>query len=330
MGNLDSVLKKLNRGKKEEEKSKVLGKNKLEKIFYSTGSPYIDYLVGGGYPGGGYNTVEGTGGTGKSSLALLACNDAIVTKNKYAVYFDGEGTLDDSYINRMCVDRSKLIVERGRSLEDMLDKAEAYATADEIGIIVLDSIPIFVSKTVEEKSAQDITMAVEARKFSARMPVLEGHCMARDITILGLNAYKLDPGTTMGDNRVLPRGRWQLTMNNVFLTLAKKKNIFDEEGTHIGHQIAIRVKKTKAATYEPTEVHMINFYYEGGINREEEYARLFVEVELVKKTSSWIFFPNKDGEEVKVQGVEKFIEHLLENKEDYEFLKKQFDERTSR
>lgn len=323
MGNLTSVLKKLNKGKREEDFSGVLGEKELKKVLYSTGSPYLDYLLGGGYPGGGYNTLEASGGTGKSSLALLACNKAIKDKGKYAVYFDGEGTLEDSYINRMGVDRNKLIVERGRSLESMLDKAEAYATANEVGIIVIDSIPIFVSKTVEEKTAQDVTMAVEARKWSARMPVLEGHCMARDITLLGLNAYKLDPGA-MGDPRVLPRGKWQLTMNNVFLSMIKKELILDENKNAIGHKIDVRVKKTKLKGYDPKKVYTINFYYDGGIDEEEEYIRLFLELGLVEKSGGWYSFPNRDGEEVKLQGEEKVIKYLLEDKEDYKFLKKEY------
>lgn len=324
MSDLKSVLTKLNKGKKDEEKSSVLGKKSLKKVLYSTGSPYLDYLIGGGWPGGGYNTMEASGGTAKSSLALLACKEAIEEKGKYAVFFDGEGTLEDSYINRMGVNRNKLIVEKGRNLEDMLDKAEAYATADDVGIIVLDSIPIFVSKTVEEKSAGDVTMAVEARKWSARMPVLEGHCMARDIAILGLNAYKMDPGA-MGDPRVLPRGKWQLTMNNVFLSMIKKNLIADDSGKIIGHQIDVRVKKTKLKEYDPKKAYTINFYYEGGINKEEEYVRLFLEFELIKKAGGWFSFPNKDGEEVKLQGLQTVIDHLVENKEDYKFLKKEFD-----
>lgn len=325
MSDLKSVLKKLNKGKREEEHSKILGDNSLKKVMYSTGSPYLDYLTGGGFPGGGYNTVEASGGVGKTSLLLLACNDAITNKNKYAVIFDGEGTLEDSYINRMGVDRSKLIVERGRVLEDMLDKAEAYATADDVGIIVFDSIPIFVSKTVEEKSAQDVTMAVEARKYSARMPVLEGHCAVRDIALIGLNAYKLDPGA-MGDPRVLPRGKWQLTMNNVFLSMIKKELIFDENKKAIGHKIDVRVKKTKLKEYDAKKAYTINFYYEGGIDKEEEYIRLFLELGLINKSGGWYSFPNKDGEEIKKQGEQAVIEYLINNKKDYDFLKKQYNE----
>lgn len=326
MSDLKSVLAKLNRGKAEEEKSKVLGDTPIVKVLYSTGSPYLDYLIGGGYPGGGYNTLEASGGVGKSSMALLACKYCIEVLGKYAVIFDGENTLEDSYINRMKVDRSKLIIERGRNLEAMLDKAELYATADDVGIMILDSIPIFTSTSVEEKSASDVTMAVEARKWSARMPILEGHCMARDITILGLTAYKMDPGAK-GDPRVLPRGKWQLTMNNVFLSMIKKALIKDKSGNIIGHQIDVRVKKTKLNFHDPKKEYTLNFYYDGGFNVEEEYVRLFLEFDLISRAGAWYKFPNQDGVEVSLQGEDAVINHLLTNKEDYNFLKTQYNER---
>ena len=58
-------------------------------------------------------------------------------------------------------------------------------------------------------------------------------------------------------------------------------------------------------------------------NQIDEYARVFIETEIVKQGGAWIKFPNKDAEEISVQGVEKFIEHLKENPEDFEFLKQQ-------
>ena len=42
-----------------------------------------------------------------------------------------------------------------------------------------------------------------------------------------------------------------------------------------------------------------------------------------KQGGAWIKFPNVNAEEVSVQGVDKFIEHLKSNPDDFEFLKQQ-------
>ena len=44
-----------------------------------------------------------------------------------------------------------------------------------------------------------------------------------------------------------------------------------------------------------------------------------------KQGGAWIKFPNVDGEEISVNGVDKFIEHLKANPEDFEFLKQQLN-----
>lgn len=324
MANLKDVLKKLNKNKKEEDKVGILGNTSLVRGTISTGSPYIDYLTGGGYLDGGYNTIVADGGTGKSSLALLACKDVIDRKGKYAVYFDGESTLNDSYIDRMGVDRDKLIVKRGRNLETMLDEAEAFSTADDVGCIILDSILIFTATSVEEKSAGDNSMTAEARRYAARMPIIEGNCVPRNIGVIGLTSWREKPGA-MGDPRYLSRGNWQYTMNNTFLDLTRKKFIFDDNKNVIGHIIDVRIKKTKNAKYDPKEVFTLNFYYEGGFNQIEEYGRLFLELGVISQGGAWISYPSVDGELLKVSGMNGFLETLKSDKELFSFLKEEFD-----
>ena len=86
---IEDVLKKLNKDKKEEDKVSILGDTKIVRTTTSTGSPYLDYLTGGGFMNGGYNTIIASGGVGKSSISLLACKDTIERRGKIAVYFDG-------------------------------------------------------------------------------------------------------------------------------------------------------------------------------------------------------------------------------------------------
>ena len=313
---------KLNKGKREQDNYSLLKDKEVIRTRTSTGSPYLDY-ISGGFMNGGYNCIVAKGGSGKSSISLLACKDTIDRRGKVAVYFDGEGTLDDSYFSRMGINKDKFIHIRHRNLERMLDEAEAFAQADEVGIIVFDSIPIFKSTVVQEKSASDYTIGIEAQRWGTRMTLIEGYAVARDICLLGLQHYKKDPGVMMGDNRTLSRGEWQGTMMNTFIDLTKKKMIFDENKNLIGHTLDVRIRKSKGSSYDPTEVFNVNFYNEGGFNQIDEYARVFIETEIVKQGGAWIKFPNADAEEISVNGTDKFIEHLKNNPEDFEFLKQQ-------
>lgn len=318
------ILKKLNKGKAEEDKIKVAsdyGNEFFVKKVVATASPYLNYRFRG-YTKGGYNSIIAKGGTGKTTFALAAATTEIEETGKYVVYYDAEGTIDDSYISRTGIDWNKVIYYKGRNLEEMLDNIEAMSTADDVGMIILDSIPIFVSSVVEAKSAEDNNMSVEARKYSARMPIIEGNCSRRGIALLGLTSYKTTPGA-MGDPRYLPRGLWQYTMGNTIIDLTKKDKLFDENKSLVGHSIELRIKKSKLVPYDESEVIKVNFYYDGVFNQVDEYARVFTESGIARTGGAWIFFPNKDGEELKANGLVKFIEHLKENSEDFEFLKSQ-------
>jgi RecA/RadA recombinase len=322
MASIEETLKKFNKDKKEQDKVNILGDTELIRTTTSTGSPYLDYITGGGFMNGAFNMEIASGGVGKTSIALLACKDTIERRDKIAVYLDGERTLNESYLQRMKVPKNKFIHIVGRNLEEMLDNAELFAQSEDVGIIVIDSIPIFVSSTVEAKSASENSIGNEAKRYTTRMPIIEGYAGKRDICILGLTSYKLNPGS-MGDPRVLPRGEWQKTMSNTTLDMIKKDVIKDVDGNIIGHKIDVRVFKTKNHSYDKSVPYSVNFYNEGGFNIVDEYARLFIELEVVKQGGAWIKFPNVNAEEKSVQGFEKFVEYLKNNPEDFEFLKQQ-------
>lgn len=317
---LKDVLKKLNKAKAEEEVIKMANESDLKKKTTSTGSPYLDLVTGGGYAKGGFNLIVADGGTGKSSKALLAIKEEQKATGRIGVYYDGEGTLEDSYIERMGVDRNKLLVVRGRNLEEMLDSVELFSKADDVGVIVIDSIPIFVSTVVEAKSASENNMAVEARKYTARMPIIEANCMARDITLLGITSYKLDPGA-MGDPRKLPRGMWQYTMANLILDITKKEVLKDDFKNPIGHVLDVRVKKSKLAPYNGKDVFPVNFYYEGGYNKIEENVLLLLNKGIIVQGGGGFYtYPSIDGEELRCRGKEVLMEELKQRTDVYEYL----------
>jgi recombination protein RecA len=320
MATLEETLKKLNKTRAEGQSIQMADKTDLSKKTTSTGSPYLNLLTGGGYAKGGLNLLVADGGTGKSSKALMAIKEEQEATGRIGVYYDGEGTLEDSYIERMGVDRTKLLVVKGRNLEEMLDSVELFSKADDVGVIVIDSIPIFVSSVVEAKSAGDNNMAVEARKYTARMPIIEANCMGRDITLIGITSYKLDPGA-MGDPRKLPRGLWQYTMANLILDITKKDIVKDDLKNPIGHVLDVRVKKSKLAPYNPKDVFSVNFYYNGGYNKIEEFVLLFLEKGIIHQGGGGNYtYPNKDGEELKSRGKDVLMEDLKEDKETFEYL----------
>ena len=74
MASIEDTLKKLNKDKKEEDKASILGDVEIVRTTTSTGSPYLDYLTGGGFMNGGYNTLIASGGV-RDLSHIQKCKD---------------------------------------------------------------------------------------------------------------------------------------------------------------------------------------------------------------------------------------------------------------
>ena len=116
---------------------------------------------------------------------------------------------------------------------------------------------------------------------------------------------------------------WELLKDKAIL-FTKKELIRDSNKEVIGHKLDVRVRKSKGGAFDKKDVITLNFYYEGGFNEIDEYAQIFCETGVVKVGGAgWITFPDRNAEEKKVQGTDKFAEYLKTNPEDFEFLKQQ-------
>jgi len=325
--NLEETLKKLNKGKAEEDQYKKVSEIETLNFDYcSIGSAYLSYIMDNNVvPMGAMTLLTGWEGSGKSSIALLAARD--IQKEyptKTVVVLDGEQTITDSHIERFGLDKTRLIVYKDSVLENMLDTAEAFSQSEDIGGIIIDSIKSFYSIAVEAKSAEEYSIGVEAKKLGTRLPIINANCARRKTALIILNQWRENPGVMHGDAKVLPGGNWNRYMPYTHLDFTKKDLIRDENKEVIGHKLDVRVRKSKGGAFDKKDVITLNFYYNGGFNEIDEYAQIFSESDLIKVGGAgWLTFPKKDGEERKVQGTDKFIEYLKENPEDFEFLKQQ-------
>lgn len=323
---LEDVLKKLNKGKAEQDQVKKVSEiETLNLEFSSSGSAYLDlYMEDQVVPLGAMTLLTGWEGSGKSSIALIIGRELQKKTGKTVVILDGEQTITDNHIKRFGLDTSKLIVYRDSVLENMLDTAEAFSQSEDVCAIIIDSVKAFYSIAVEAKSAEEYSIGVEAKKFGTRFPIINANCARRGIAFIPINQWRENPGAMGSDPRVLPAGQWNKYMPFTHLDFTKKELIKDSDKNVIGHKLDVRIRKSKAGAFDKKEVITLNFYYDGGFREADEYAQMFCEVELGKVGGAgWITFPDRNGEEKKVQGTDKFAEYLKANPEDFEFLKQQ-------
>ena len=331
---IHEALKQLNKNVAKADQFKIASDQPKEHFvteFYSTGNPYLDYKLGGGLPKGRFVLLLGGEGSAKTSISLITASN-VQKEGKYVVYLDGENTVDESYLNRFNINRDLFIHHKDANLESMLNSAEVFSKSEDVGMIVIDSIPSFTSTVVEQKGAEDATMAVEARKYNARMPIIYSNTSRRNILLVGINFYKIDPGA-MGDPRKIPRGEWQKYMSSLTLEFKKPSDglILDNSKSPIGVRLGVKIKKSKLMKFNAKEGFNINFYYDFGFNIFDDYAEMLVEKEIISKSGSWYSLPSIEPNMTlsKLQGLHKVSEFLEDNPEYLEELIKLKDGRTN-
>lgn len=164
----------------------------------------IDYILAGGIPLGRILEFSGLQHSGKTTAAcvILAAYQRKFP-DKTCVYFDVEHSLDLRFQARMTgMDLSKLMYvnTNGQSGQQILDMIIELEKSDDIGMIVLDSLPALIPETVMENdltkdSGMRATMAKPLYPFYAMMSTLVAN---KNNLFLAINQVRDDGKTFTG------------------------------------------------------------------------------------------------------------------------------------
>lgn len=325
MTDIKKVLTRLNKSKSESDQFKIASKQSEDYFdwkFYDSGSDILNDFLGGGVPTG-LVLLTGKKGAGKTSFALTVGKD-VTDNKKYVVYFDGEHSVKKSEYSfpakDLGVDMDYFIHHKGSNLEEMLDAAEAFATSEDVGMIVIDSIKAFNPTAMEEKSAEQTGMGNQARKYGERINILLDLCERRNILLLGINQWRTDLGVMHGDNRTLPGGAWQEYFACKIIDFTKKELLVDSSKNIIGHKVHTRVKKSKIKASDPKEVLELNYFYGVGFDKVADSVELLIQKDVIHQGGAWFSFPEEFDQE-KMQGKDRVVDYLRNNEELLEALK---------
>lgn len=127
-----------------------------------TGIFALDLAIGGGLPQGRAAVIYGPKASMKTTLALkLIAQAQRLLPDKRAAFFDVEGHLDQEWAETFGVNWGDLLVVRPESGEQCVDMFEAMTMADDVSVLVLDSIAALVTTTELDKSAEQANVGTQ-------------------------------------------------------------------------------------------------------------------------------------------------------------------------
>lgn len=272
MGSVKSVLKQAN---KEANKSIVtLGVEIEDPPRLPTGIFQLDLAIGGGFPEGRISLLYGMESSMKTTIALLLIASA---QRKYpdrtAVFIDVEHLFTKGWAKQLGVDVEKLAYVSPESAEQVVDVAEAMLMAEDVSIVVIDSLAAMVTQHELEKSAEDAIVGRTGlvinklyRKCSNALGLAKMHGFTPTLVVLNQIRYKI--GVMHGNPETMPGGPAFLFASSLTLRL-HGKDVMDKSISKTlaaFKEVSATVKKFKIPIVQKSCVFQLAVLPHPGLN----------------------------------------------------------------
>lgn len=303
-----------------------------------TGSMVMDYLIGGkpnskgippcpGLPRGRIINLYGHEGSGKTTLALETAAQTI-RDGGTVLYIDWENEIVPGYAKALGIpidDKTKFHLVQPETLEQGLSILWTYASAG-VSLIVLDSVGAGVPKAYSEKSIKETgdqqRVGAVASAWSQFLPKLRTRTQKTKTTILGIAQIRSAINTMgYGESITVQGGKAWKFYSAVRIKLQRVKTEKSQEYSSLSNKaeetvtgaiIKAKLDKCKVAA---TQGNSENFYirWGEGIDDIRSIIDIAASYNVVKKAGSWMEWNRPDGEQIRVQGAEKFRAALLKD-----------------
>ncbi len=306
-----------------------LASNRYPVLHIPTGAFTLDFALLGGIAEGFATLIYGYPSCGKTTIAKrVVANYLKKYPDKYAVWVDAEGMFDPEWAAQHGIDLDRVIQINPDNGNQAVDMMISLMYAEEVGIVVVDSVPSMTPDAILEKSAEDDTMGKLAQLMGKMCSKIisswagerkRGH----RVTILLINQFRDNLGVMFGDKRTLPGGKQVNHMPTTKIELKNKEEMgSDKHGLEVveynHHGFKLTKTKHGASIKQGEFKMMINPDNEVGLDSGEWHNAAYV-VSFAKKMG----LVSGGGGKYKLHGISgvyrKYVDiekFLTSNKED--------------
>ena len=266
----------------------------------------------------------------KADKLMADLSEYVERGPKVVVYIDAEQTLDVQWAQLLGVDTEAMILVRPQeqTAEQVLQIAIDLISTGDVGLCVLDSIPMLVSQNILEESLEKKSYGGISQALTVFCSKVTPHLVQNQCVFIGINQIREDlasmyntvstPGGKMWKHACSLRLRFRkdtlLDMNNGELT-SRAEN-------PAGNKVGIEIAKTKVC--KPDRI--IGYYtlnYTEGIDVLADTITVALQYRILKQGGSWYYYLDEEGNveldaennEIKFQGKGKLLDELKNDEE---------------
>lgn len=348
MSKLDALVSQINKEWKEDIAARGVQRISTNKIPFT--SPRLNYMLYGGLPRGRIIEFAGEENGGKTTTALDICKNAQILFNeefetelsnttdakkkaylesrgpKKVFYADCENTLDEDWAMKLGVDVDDMYIikPQTQSAEDIFQMLLDAIETDEVGLVIIDSLGVMLSKQAYEKDMTEKTyggISMPLTLFSKKATL---SCKKYDCTIIGINQMRDDMNSMYGGKTTTGGKGWKHNCS-VRLMFAKGDYI-DDNGNKLnrsceepkGNKVLVSIAKTKVDKPD-RKTGFYTLMYDYGIDEIADLVEVAMKYGIINKSGAWFNFvdietgeivTDESGKEIKIQGLPNVIEFI--------------------
>lgn len=199
----------------------------------------FDLAIGGGVPEGKISMIVGKESSGKTTLALLwVAEYQRSNPDKVVVWVDAEWSYDSQWAKALGVAVDKLVVVRPESGEMVVDFVEGALGADDLGVLVVDSVAAMVPMAELAGDAGRMQVggnSLLVGKFCRKMLMSLGVANKEEKypTVLLVNQIRFKIGVMFGNPESFPGGQTLKHVCNMIIRLYGVDEIVGEHNKKI-------------------------------------------------------------------------------------------------
>ena len=241
-----------------------------------TGIFPLDLALGGGIPRRRLTMIAGPNGSNKTNITFkLIRMHQMLWPDKYCIFIDIEGTFDPEWAAQFGIDLDWLHVVRPDFAEQAVDITVDLIRADDVGLIIIDSLGAMISKKEIENSAEIASVggaALLIPRFCKKITVecSKAEKEGRSPTVVAINQVRTKIGQLYGDPETVSGGNALLHTLTLFIRVYGKpiKDAKADTEQPVWRETNFTLKKNKmkvvATTGKFTMAMLKNGYFDVG------------------------------------------------------------------
>jgi recombination protein RecA len=218
------------------DKTVILGHQVPDVIRVPTGDFEFDFATGGGFPCGRYSIIYGPESSCKTNLTYLAIAEVQRRPEgeaNVAILVDLEHTFDPNWAIQFGIDVEKLHVVKPGYGEEAVDIIDALVRAEDVGIIVVDSLATVVASKEIDGSVEKMdvgTAPTLVKRLVNKITISLSVEAKRDHypCIILINQTRFKIGQMFGNPETMPGGQTMKFLSSLTVRVNGKNKIVKE------------------------------------------------------------------------------------------------------